>query len=156
MKILSLNFALSLIVIVLSLSTFSSCSILARIKSIFSKVSNTVDSVEDTVEDKVKDFVGDLKSRRNGSDLNCLGLPETLFSTVLESILDSTTKAEYVRFYFANRNRTDYTTVVVANFSLDTTNFEATKDTYIITHGFLGSGQSSWLTEMKEAILNYV
>ena len=156
MKIFNCNFPLLFIVSVLSSSTLTSCSLLDRIKSAISEVSETVDSVEDAVEDKVKDFVDNLQSITNGSDLNCLGFPDTLFSTVLESILDSTTKAEYVRFYFANRNRTDYTTVVVANFSLDTTNFEATKDTYIITHGFLGSGQSSWLTEMKEAILNYV
>ncbi|XP_031783896.1 pancreatic triacylglycerol lipase [Nasonia vitripennis] len=91
---------------------------------------------------------------RNNVTLNCFGLPIKLFADAVKKMFMQETKAKDVRFYFASRSQPDYVTVLVDDdFSLRETDFDITRPTVVITHGFMSSGKESWLKEMKDAFL---
>ena len=93
----------------------------------------------------------------NNVTLNCLGLPIKLYANEIDSLLVDKTKAEDVRFYFSSRSKPDFVTVYLGDkFSLKGTDYDISRDTVLMVHGFLNSGEAEWLRDMKNAYLKYV
>lgn len=90
--------------------------------------------------------------------LNCFGIPNKMFADKMEAHLTDVTNAEDVRFYFATRQNTTYNTVRVINneFSLKNTNYNISRKTVVLVHGWRSSGQADWLRDMMNATLRYV
>ena len=147
------------------------------IKGIGSKlvpVTNLTDKVPsptnvfDEVSDHISDSIDVVKNwtdlaattsvfTRNNVTLNCFGLPINLFAKAVEQMFSQTTKAKHVRFYFASQKQPEYVTVRIGeNFTLEGTDYDITRTTVVLVHGFMSSGRESWLKEMKNAFLKLV
>ena len=117
------------------------------------EVVDTAKNVGKQVAEKLGDYVDIVK---DGIELNCLGFPKGPLSAALESILSSKTDPEDVRFYFTSRAKPNYTTIHVKHFTLQDTDFDIRRETFVLTHGFLSHGHESWLRNMADALLHYV
>lgn len=141
---------------------------LENVKDITNKIPDPFDVVVGDISEYLPDPLGVVKNiselvattavfTRNNVTLNCFGLQIQLFADAVEKMFMQETKAKDVRFYFASRRQPDYVTVLVdEDFSLRETDFDITRPTVVITHGFMSSGQESWLKEMKDAFLKLV
>ncbi|XP_031782438.1 pancreatic triacylglycerol lipase-like isoform X2 [Nasonia vitripennis] len=96
--------------------------------------------------------------RTSKSALNCLGLGD-VFSEALDWFLkkDSNgTNALKVKFYAISRNSPKRIIIQLGeNFNLNNVNFDITRRTMLITHGFLASADAEWIFDMTEALLKW-
>lgn len=61
-----------------------------------------------------------------------------------------------VRFYLYSRTRPDRWTITADDINLDGSGFDGAKKTFFITHGYLNSGNETWMADLKDAILGKV
>lgn len=95
--------------------------------------------------------------KRNNDSLNCFGLSIKVIDKALEKIFMQTTKAKDVRFYFSTRRSPNVITYhAEEDFTLDKIDFDVTRPTIVVVHGFMSSGKEAWTNIMKNAFLNLV
>ena len=95
--------------------------------------------------------------KRKPGTLNCLGIPSTIFANAVEHLFTDTTKAQDVRFYFYSRDQAENITIHANDkFKLTNINYKTNRDTVVIVHGFMSSGQEDWVRAMKDAFLELV
>ncbi|KAL7290076.1 hypothetical protein TKK_0015804 [Trichogramma kaykai] len=93
---------------------------------------------------------------RKKLELNCLGIPVGVFSTMIDILSIKPTLPNDVKFYFHSKLHPNKTIVTISEIiDLRNVDFDVTRNTFAIVHGFMSSGEEDWLKEMKDALLQY-
>lgn len=99
------------------------------------------------------------KLRTSKTALDCLGLGDQ-FSEALDWFLKTNsngTKALKVKFHAITRNNPNRVTLQHGeNFNLSNVDFNITRRTMLIVHGFMSNGDEKWIFDMTKALLKWV
>lgn len=102
---------------------------------------------------------GEVAQNKSKVSLNCFGLGGT-FSNWMENFLKNEangSKALKVVFYSRSRSQPERARVHLGKyFSLDETDFDITKRTVFIVHGFFAHANDKWIIDMEKALLTWV
>ncbi|KAJ8666851.1 hypothetical protein QAD02_008513 [Eretmocerus hayati] len=132
-----------------------------KVKDAADKVPEVVGEVAEHIPDPVEVVknISDLVATtavfvKNNVTLNCFGLPVLEFTKILENIFTQKTEARDVKFYFSNAARTGNVTVRLDQpFDLQNIDFDVSRPTVVLVHGFMSSGQEKWIKDLKDAFL---
>lgn len=93
------------------------------------------------------------------TQVDCFGLGKTV-ATVLETIFRSKpngSQALDVRFSMSSRKQPRRVHIVLGEqFGLEWTDFKIERRTVIIVHGFLSHGEETWVSNLENALLEWV
>lgn len=90
---------------------------------------------------------------------DCLGLGSTISGQVEAFFKKDAngTKAQDVHFYLYSRKKSQKSEISIGKqFGLEWTDFEVRRNTVVIVHGFLSTGNDTWIEEMAKAFLIWV
>jgi hypothetical protein len=140
------------LIIIINLTIF----LINRIQSsVLNSALNLVKSVTPSIDLQMN--VDPFSFLKMNNTLNCFGIPINTIADSIELIFTHKTKAEDVRFYFYSRyQRQNVTVHATEDFNITNINFQVDRKTVFIIHGFLSSGQETWMQEMKNAFLKLV
>ncbi|XP_026292593.1 phospholipase A1 [Frankliniella occidentalis] len=139
-------------------SSFSNFSNLAR-----KGISNVVETVKNTTSNIVEDAVRFVALRTTQDEvcyfiLGCFSLKSPWVSLSRPVPVPKEPEAISVRFYFYTREYPErYTIESGPNItSHGDFGYEASKPTFFLVHGFLNSGNETWMADLKDAVLKNV
>lgn len=105
--------------------------------------------------------IGMTRKTRSREALDCFGLGGTL-AKVLDFFLKSPSNGtsmwtQKIKFYATSRNMPERVALAHGKaFNLDNVDFDITRRTVLIVHGFLASGDEKWIKDMNKALLKWV